>query len=97
MSFKNPIHSDPILCLGDEIVVRIDDEKCSDLFNKRQICHVFFPICRRVSPDTQASSTDAVNVAVFFLTNSCTVSAPLPVQEFVRKNAATFTASVQEA
>ena len=30
-------------------------------------------------PDTQASFADAVNVAAFFLTNSCTLSGPCPV------------------
>jgi len=33
----------------------------------------------RVSADTQASFADAVNVAAFLLTNSCTLSGPCPV------------------
>jgi hypothetical protein len=33
----------------------------------------------QVSADTQASFADAVNVAAFFLTNSCTLSGPCPV------------------
>jgi hypothetical protein len=41
ISFSNRLQAIPYFAsLGDEIVVRIDDEKCSDLFVKLQICHV---------------------------------------------------------
>jgi hypothetical protein len=75
--------------LRNEIVVWIDDEKCSDLFVNLQIGHVlsyyaFTNIegqicCMRASADTQAFFSDAVNVAAFFLTNSCKLSGPCPV------------------
>ncbi len=62
----------------------------SDLFVKLQICDVFSsysPACNAVahtsgataSADNQASFADAVNVAAFFLTNSCTLIGPCPV------------------
>ena len=43
--------------------------------SKRRVRHVAW----RASADTQASFADAVNVAAFFLTNSCTLSGPCPV------------------
>src|SRR6185369_4070392 len=91
IGFCNTFETIPELAsLGNEIVVRIDDEKCSDLVVKLQISHVFFRLfsslrCalnRSVATayaTTQASFADAVNVAAFFLTNSCTLSGPCPV------------------
>ena len=39
--FCNSLQAIPYLAsLGNEIVIRIDDEKCSDLFVKLQIFHV---------------------------------------------------------
>ena len=47
--FCNSLQAIPDLAsLGNEIVVRIDHQKCGDLFVKLQICHVFFsyaPAC----------------------------------------------------
>src|SRR5574341_1508537 len=55
--------------LGNEIVVRVDDEKCGDLFVTLQICHVLSSYastqiesqtcCMRASADAQASFADA--------------------------------------
>ena len=40
IGFCNRLQAIPYFAsLGNEIVVRIDDEKCSDLFVKLQICH----------------------------------------------------------
>ena len=64
--------------LGNAFVVRIDDEKGSDLLVTLRTCHVL-PRIRPLTIETQATLADAVNVAAFFLTNSCTLSGPCPV------------------
>src|SRR5262249_26957628 len=44
--FCDSLQAIPYLAsFGNEIVVRIDDEKCSDLFVKLQLCHCSFPLC----------------------------------------------------
>ena len=76
IGFCNSLQAIPYFAsLGNEIVVRIDDEKCSDLFVILQICHVL----SSYAFTEIASFADAVNVAAFFLTNSCTLSGPCPV------------------
>ena len=76
VGFSNTLQVIPdFAALRNEIVVWIDEEKCGDLFVILQICHLhssyaFIKI---------ASFADAVNVAAFFLTNSCTLSGPCPV------------------
>ena len=75
--------------LGNEIVVRVDDEKCGDHIVTLHMCHVLSPYastqiesqacCMRASADAQALFADTVNVAAFFLTNCCTLSGTCPV------------------
>jgi len=39
--FCNSLQTIPYFAsLGNEVIVRIDDEKCTDLFVNLQICHV---------------------------------------------------------
>ena len=74
--FCNSLQAIPYFAsLGNEIVIRIDDEKCGDLFVILQICHLLSSYAFSKIP----SCADAVNVAAFFLTNSCTLSGPCPV------------------
>jgi hypothetical protein len=79
ISLCNSLQAIPYFAsLGNEIVVRIDDETCRDLLVKLQMCQVVSSYSP-ASADTQASIADAVNVAACFLTNSCTLSGPCPV------------------
>ena len=42
--FGDCLHAIPeFTALGNEVVVRIDDDKCSRLFVERQICHGWSP------------------------------------------------------
>ena len=56
ISLCNSLQAIPYFAsLGNEIVVRIDDEKCSDLFVKLQICHVFSSYSPACDADARAT------------------------------------------